>query len=304
MFRHTLRNMSRLRIGYIPEHFSTPLHFAQKHFSLDAELIPYPTGTGALTAALRESDRAKGIDVAIGLTEGFVADLGKAKAAGTPSNYALAGTYVESPLCWAISTGAKREELRGVADLKGKTVGVSRIGSGSYVMSFVLADQQGWLNGDAAGGYATHTPIGDFAALRKSVNAGDTDFFMWEHFTTKHFWDNGELKRIGEIYTPWPSWMIAARTSAEQQQLADLGTKLDQGVKYYHAHQDEAVEYITTAMHYSKDDALEWMKTVKFADRVSGVRTSVIDSTVQILRKAGVLTEEAGGSAHMISHTQ
>jgi len=125
---------------------------------------------------------------------------------------------------------------------------------------------------------------------------------MWEHFTTKHFWDNGELKRVGEIYTPWPSWMLAARTSAGAEQLADLSAKLDQGVEHYHAHREEAVEYITTAMHYSKDDALEWMKTVTFADRVQGVKASVIDETVQILRKAGVLTEEAGGSAHMVSH--
>jgi TRAP-type uncharacterized transport system substrate-binding protein len=38
------------------------------------------------------------------------------------------GTYVESPLRWAISTGKERADINGVSDLKGKRVGVSRIG--------------------------------------------------------------------------------------------------------------------------------------------------------------------------------
>ena len=91
------------------------------------------------------------------------------------------GTYVESPLCWAISAGAGREELQGVEDLKGKRVAVSRIGSGSYVMSYVLADEQGWLKPGQEPFEVV--PIGDFAALRRAVNENQADFFMWEHFT-------------------------------------------------------------------------------------------------------------------------
>ena len=68
------------------------------------------------------------IDVAIGLTEGWVAGLGKAQAEGKEAGYRMVGTYVETPLCWAISTGAGREDVRGVEDLMGKRMGVSRIG--------------------------------------------------------------------------------------------------------------------------------------------------------------------------------
>lgn len=116
--------MAKLKIGFIPEHFSTPLAFAQKHYNLGADLIPFPTGTGALVGGLKSSE----IDVAIGLTEGFVADLGKAHTEGDESVYGLVGTYVQSPLCWAISTGAKRDEITDVQSLKGTRVGVSRIG--------------------------------------------------------------------------------------------------------------------------------------------------------------------------------
>lgn len=82
--------------------------------------------------------RAHEIDIAIGLTEGWVAGLGKKKVAQveqageaeqpTQGGYKIVGTYVETPLCWAISTGPDREDVVDVTGLKGKKMGVSRIG--------------------------------------------------------------------------------------------------------------------------------------------------------------------------------
>lgn len=83
-----------LRIGFVPEHFSTPIHFAQKYFGLDAELIPFISGTGHMINALRAGE----IDVGIGLTEGWVAGLGKDDTPGD-GGYRIVGTYVETPLC-------------------------------------------------------------------------------------------------------------------------------------------------------------------------------------------------------------
>ena len=238
--------------------------------------------------------------MAVGLTEGFVADLGRTQAAGSPAHYGLVGAYVQSPLCWAISTGAKRQDVNSVEDLKGTKVGVSRIGSGSYVMSYVLADQKGWLDADSKKDPFEVVPIGDFAALRKSVNDETSDFFMWEHFTTSKFWQNGELKRIGEIYTPWPSWVIAARNDVQPEVLDEMAGRINQGVKHFKGNPDEAVEYITGNMHYSKEDAEGWMKTVTFPDDVRGVETGMVDETIQVLQKAGVLDEKAGGAEAMI----
>ena len=83
-----------LRIGFVPEHFSTPLHFAQKHFGLSATLKPFPSGSGHMITALRAGE----IDVGIGLTEAWVAGLGKEDAPGD-GGYRIVGTYVETPLC-------------------------------------------------------------------------------------------------------------------------------------------------------------------------------------------------------------
>ena len=110
------------------EHFSTPLFFAQKYYGLDAELEPVPTGTGTLTVRLKGQSDEEPLDIAIGLTEGFVADLGKTRASGGRAGYGLAGNYVASPLLWSIVVGSGREEINSVEDLKGKRVAVSRIG--------------------------------------------------------------------------------------------------------------------------------------------------------------------------------
>lgn len=72
--------------------------------------------------------QSNNIDMAIGLTEGWVAGLGKAQAEGKDAGYNMVGTYVETPLCWAISTGANRENVTAVEGLRGKKMGVSRIG--------------------------------------------------------------------------------------------------------------------------------------------------------------------------------
>ncbi len=71
------------------------------------------------------------LDIAIGLTEGFVRAL--ANKSDDPE-FQLVGTYVESPLCWAISTGARRD-IDDVEGLNGKRVGVSRIGRLSQMLA-------------------------------------------------------------------------------------------------------------------------------------------------------------------------
>ncbi|KAL2040654.1 hypothetical protein N7G274_006633 [Stereocaulon virgatum] len=280
-----------LKIGYVPEHFSTPLHFAATHFSLSCTLIPYPSGTGHMIASLQNRE----IDVGIGLTEGWIAgsgSVGKGKEAG----YKLVGTYVETPLCWGVSTGGRREDIvvGGVQGLRGgKKMGVSRVGSGSYVMGFVLADREGWLDPGGKGPPPFEVvPLQTFEKLREAVNNGGADFFMWEHFTSKRYYDSGAIRRVGEIYTPWPSWHIVARPEIVRDERLDVMIeKLNLGVRYFKEHQDEAVRYISTELDYSADDAREWLKTVEFARDVKGVSTSVVEETVKVLKKAGVLGE-------------
>lgn len=169
-------------------------------------------------------------------------------------------------------------------------------------MGFVLADQQGWLSNTSSSPPFENIPLQTFEALRKGVNDSTVDFFMWEHFTSKRYYDNGEIKRIGEIYTPWSSWKIVASTKLPEgdERLEDLFTKIDEGVKYFEGHHEEAVLYISTELDYSEADAREWLKTVRFASKTKGVDVGVIEKTVATLQKAGVLDEKGLKAAKMI----
>ena len=88
---------SPLRIGYVPEHFSVPLHLAFRQSPTPTwDLIPFPAGTGHMITALRANE----LDLAIGLTEAWIAGLAKdMPPESLDGGYRLVGTYVESHLC-------------------------------------------------------------------------------------------------------------------------------------------------------------------------------------------------------------
>jgi hypothetical protein len=297
--RSLINMASPLRIGYVPEHYLLPLHLAKPHFPFPVELIPFPSGTGHMITSLRSDS----IDLAIGLTEGWVAGLLNTQGQ-QEKGYSIVGSWVNNPLRWAIVTGRKRSDINSVKDLRQhRRVGVSRLGSGSHVMAFVLAQQEGWLTSSSASGEDALpiVPLGPFKDLRDGVTSSTADFFMWEHFTTKPYFhgDATPLKNIGEIYTPWPSWHIAASSKtfphpAEDQRLKQLFDTLDQGVKAFKKDTDEGVRLLGTGelgCHYTEVDAREWLKAVEFSDDTRGVDANVMQNVVQVLQGAGVIAE-------------
>ena len=162
-------------------------------------------------------------------------------------------------------------------------------------MGFVLADQQSWLSPDPQP--FTVIPLQTFEHLRAGVNSGEADFFMWEHFTSKKYYDNGSIKKIGEIYTPWPSWHIVARTGLSEEQergLEEMFEKIDKGVRYFEGNKEESVRYISGKLDYSASDARAWLKTVRFSKGCKGVDPGVVGKTVEVLEKAGVLESGKG----------
>jgi hypothetical protein len=125
-----------------------------------------------------KSLESREISIAIGLTEGWIASLANGNTA-----FRIVGKYVQSPLCWAISVGTGDKAIKNVTELKNGKLGVSRIGSGSYVMGFVLAQREGWL--EEGREPFEFVVLDNFKGLRDGVNEGKADAFMWEYFTTK-----------------------------------------------------------------------------------------------------------------------
>lgn len=113
-------------------------------------------GTGQLIAALKADE----IDISIALTEALITGIVKKTA-----EYKIVGTYVTSPLNWAVIVG-KDSKYQKLEDLRGEKIGISRIGryvssfsdgtgvdrmcmySGSQVMASYMALKQGWVDGE------------------------------------------------------------------------------------------------------------------------------------------------------------
>ena len=176
-------------------------------------------------------------------------------------------------------------------------------------MSFVLANGHSWLSSNTSDPPFTPIALQTFAALRAGVNSGTADFFMWEHFTSKRYYAdptlpdeskrNDRIKKIGELPTPWPSWLIVSNDTTVPQpmskaRLRSFMSKLDEGITYFNDHHEEAVTYISTELDYTAEDAQEWLKGVRFTQGVRGVAATVIDMTWNLLLKAGVVGREQG----------
>lgn len=114
-----------------------------KKHGIDVEHKIIPEGTGAMLDKLESGE----IDVALTVTDGFI--VGKANG----RRVKMIGTFVKSPLVWAVA-GCPKAKLTSFdmlhPDKLGKdcTFGVSRMGSGSHTMAFYAAKLYG-INANA-----------------------------------------------------------------------------------------------------------------------------------------------------------
>lgn len=192
--------MNKIRVGGVPEHFNLPWHLCIEEGDFKYENIElvwkdFPDGTGAMNNALRNGD----IDVAIILTEGIVKDI----CTGNPSK--IIQTYIESPLIWGIHVDHK-SRFSSIAELKGETAAISREGSGSHLMAYVNAANQGWSQESLK-----FEVTGDINGAARALSNNTAQYFMWEKYTTKPWVDKKIFKRVGECPTPWPCFVVAAR---------------------------------------------------------------------------------------------
>ncbi|UQD57045.1 substrate-binding domain-containing protein [Flavobacterium sp. K5-23] len=192
--------MKTIKIAGVPEHFNLPWHlsidngdFASENIDLQWENVP--EGTGKMCQMLRTGET----DIAVILTEGIVKDI----VAGNPSK--IVQIYVQSPLVWGIHV-AEKSKYNSLADLENTKAAISRLGSGSQLMAYVNAGNQGW-NTDNLQFEIVNTIEGAVQALTD----GTADYFMWEHFMTKPLVDQGIFRRLGDCPTPWPCFVIAVR---------------------------------------------------------------------------------------------
>lgn len=192
--------MKTIKIAGVPEHFNLPWHMCIENgefeeVGINLEWTDVPEGTGKMCQMLRDGET----DIAVLLTEGIVKDIN----AGNPSK--IVQVYVQSPLIWGIHVDAK-SKYNTLADLKDKKPAISRMGSGSHLMSIVNAQNQNWDTSTLQ-----FEIVNTMDGAVEALSAGKAAYFMWERFMTKPLVDNGTFRRVADCPTPWPCFVIAVR---------------------------------------------------------------------------------------------
>ncbi|MBN3584596.1 ABC transporter substrate-binding protein [Algoriphagus aestuarii] len=203
--------MKTLRITGVPEHFNLPwkkVIALQPFLEDDIQLkwVDESRGSGQMNKALRNDET----DIAIVLTESFLQDFEN----GNPSK--ILGYHVISPLIWGVHCDG-RCPVNSLQEIKTPNFLISRMGSGSQLMSYVLAKRENW-DKETLG----FKIVGNLPRALEAMHADSPDLFLWEKYTTKPWVDSGEMKRIGEVPSPWPCFVIVATDQA----LSEFGDKL------------------------------------------------------------------------------
>ncbi len=273
------------RVGGVPEHFNLPWYRASERSvfggtGIDYSWQTYPGGTGAMLAAL-EADE---IDVAVLLTEGVVAHI----AGGGDAK--ILGTFVDSPLHWGIHVHAG-SSFEHVADLEGTRFAVSRMRSGSHIMAYVLAEQQGWLG---KGGELKFEIVGNLDGARVALAEGRGDGFMWEKFMTKPIVDAGEWRKIGECPTPWAPFVVVSKRGFAAERAADISLVFEQVralCEEVVSEVEATVSDISARFGQREADVREWLSGTRWACREE-VDAEEIARVEKTLRGVGVLAAE------------
>lgn len=250
--------MKTLKIAGVPEHFNLPWHLCIENGEFEAQGIDLqwtdvPEGTGKLCQMLRNGET----DIAVILTEGIIKDI----VAGNPSK--IVQVYVESPLIWGIHVDAA-SGYKTLSDLENTKAAISRIGSGSQLMAYVNAHNQGWKIENLQ-----FEIVNTIDGAVEALSNGTADYFMWERFMTKPLVDNGTFHRIADCPTPWPCFVIAVRNELLESQPDLITTLLDVINQTTEEFKDIPSIDKTLSSRYNQkiEDIQEWLSLTKWSQK-------------------------------------
>ncbi|NQY05480.1 MAG: ABC transporter substrate-binding protein [Flavobacteriaceae bacterium] len=209
--------MKNIKIGGVPEHFNLAWYLSLKDKSYQKKGInlrweDFHGGTGQMCKALRKKE----IDLAVILSEGIIRDIINGNEAK------IVQVFTKTPLIWGIHVAAN-SNYHTIDDLKGKKAAISRFGSGSHLMAYVNAENNGWdTNKDL-----DFEVIKNLEGALEGLPKGKGDYFLWEKFTTKPYVDNGTFRTVGYCPTPWPCFVIAVRNDVLENELDEIKTILE-----------------------------------------------------------------------------
>lgn len=194
------------------------------------------------------------LDMAIVLTEGAVAAISN----GTKAK--IVQWYTLSALNWGIHV-AKGSEIFQEGDILSKKYAISRLGSGSHLMAHVHAKKFGKTLESQQ-----FEVVNSLRGAETSLTDKTSDVFFWEKYTTQPSVDKGIFRRVGEVLTPWPCFVVVASEkflAAQKTVLFDAMVIINQVNKNF-KNVPGVVAMIAKRYHLEEAQVAEWLRTVEW----------------------------------------
>ena len=271
-----------LKIGGVPEHFNLPWRLAIEEgrfqeIGLNLHWSDMSGGTGQMIRGLETGS----IDIAVLLTEGIT----KSILEGLDAK--ILQVYVVSPLHWGVHVPVN-SSIQTTQDVENGTFAISRYGSGSHLMAYVMADQHGWNLDELK-----FNVIGDVYGGLWALENNEAQAFLWEKYTTFPFVEQAKCRYVGEVVTPWPCFVIAVRSEVAEkhgallQLMCDIVNEKAQEVKK----DPDAVEIISWRYNLRMDQVEKWLSETEW--NYKGIEYPLaFEKTTHYLKKLGLLSEE------------
>ena len=273
--------MKTVYIGGVPEHFNLPWYLTMRDkqyapLGINLRWKDFYGGTGAMCEALRSGE----IDMAVILTEGIIRDI----IHGNPS--VIVQQFVGSPLQWGIHVAAN-SNFYDLESTKGSRAAISRYGSGSHLMAYVNAMNLGWDLNEDLNFEVIQNLDGALAALPEAR----ADYFMWEKYTTQPFVDSGIFRRIGVCPTPWPCFVVAARSEfwKDHRSLVDGIMKIINACTIGFKDIPDIDRMLATRYGQQLEDVRKWLQETEWSQEQLAEET--IDNIQHVLNQAQLIEE-------------
>ncbi len=276
--------MKTLRILGVPEHFNYPFRILEKEQpfadrGVKIQWTDESRGSGQMNLALRNDET----DIALLLTESFLKDF----EAGNPSK--MIGFHVASPLIWGIHVGVNSASNQ-LSDLKQKRFLVSRMGSGSHLMALVLAKRERWKPEQLI-----FETVGNMDGAKAAMDQGDGGIFLWEKYTTAPMVNNGTMKLIGEVPSPWPCFVMVASDGALEvfgELIFELRDRIYEISKSLMTNPQSAPA-LADFYQLDQQEVGKWLKQTKWSTEPKVSRRE-LEEAVKTMQELGILNSGLG----------
>lgn len=286
------KSLHRIVLAGVPEQVNLPIIIAKQQgifeqHGIDLHYRIVPEGTGKMLDLIDTQE----VDLALCVTDAFIAGKSNGRSAE------LAGVYVDSPLCWAVAANPSNETLNSLHDLaaiatnRKLRIGISRLGSGSHSMAYYMS-----MLYKIDSNNLHFEILQNFDGLKGGVCNNLVDIFLWETFTTKPWFDKNELKKIGEVNTPWPAFSFVSKPS---NSFSDIDIEviknrfypaLFQGIQLFQG--KFGVDLICSEFKHIPTDAELWLSKTQYShDSTMSISRSRFEAATSILKEISLVSE-------------